>query len=76
MKKIFLLPGAFFLTLELFAQNNTSGNKLVCIRVYENIPAITISMPTNKMGFKNTGSVITDIGAGFVMDDYTMRYEL
>jgi len=26
-----------------------------------------------KMGFKNTGTVVSDIGAGFVMDDYTMR---
>jgi len=29
-----------------------------------------------KMGFKNTGAIVTDIGAGFVMDDYTMSYEL
>ena len=29
-----------------------------------------------KMGFKNTGSVVTDIGAGFVMDDFTMSYKL
>ena len=29
----------------------------------------------DRMGFKNTGSVVTDIGEGFVMDDYTMRYE-
>jgi ribosomal protein S18 acetylase RimI-like enzyme len=26
-----------------------------------------------KMGFKNVGSVVTDIGAGFVMDDYRME---
>jgi len=30
----------------------------------------------NKMGFKNTGSVVADIGAGFVMDDYTMRLDI
>ncbi len=29
-----------------------------------------------KMGFKNTGSVVADIGAGFVMDDYTMRLDI
>jgi O-acetyl-ADP-ribose deacetylase (regulator of RNase III)/GNAT superfamily N-acetyltransferase len=29
----------------------------------------------DRMGFKNTGSIVTDIGKGFVMDDYTMRYE-
>lgn len=26
-----------------------------------------------KMGFKNVGSVVTDIGGGFVMDDYRME---
>ena len=30
----------------------------------------------DRMGFKNTGSIVSDIGAGFVMDDFTMRYEL
>ncbi|HZK93684.1 MAG TPA: O-acetyl-ADP-ribose deacetylase [Prolixibacteraceae bacterium] len=30
----------------------------------------------DKMGFKNTGSVVADIGAGFVMDDYTMRLDI
>lgn len=30
----------------------------------------------DKMGFKNTGSVVSDIGAGFVMDDFKMSYEL
>jgi O-acetyl-ADP-ribose deacetylase len=29
-----------------------------------------------KMGFKNTGAIVSDIGNGFVMDDYTMSYEL
>ena len=29
-----------------------------------------------KMGFKNTGSIVSDIGAGFVMDDYTMKLEI
>ena len=26
-----------------------------------------------KMGFRNIGSVVTDIGAGFAMDDYRME---
>ena len=30
----------------------------------------------DKMGFKNTGSIVSDIGAGFVMDDYTMKLEI
>lgn len=29
-----------------------------------------------QMGFKNLGSVMADIGAGFVMDDYRMRFDL
>jgi O-acetyl-ADP-ribose deacetylase (regulator of RNase III)/predicted acetyltransferase len=29
-----------------------------------------------KMGFKNTGAIVSDIGAGFVMDDFKMRYDL
>jgi len=29
-----------------------------------------------KMGFKNTGSIVKDIGSGFVMDDYKMRLDL
>ena len=30
----------------------------------------------DKLGFINTGSVVADIGAGFVMDDYTMRLDI
>jgi len=29
-----------------------------------------------KMGFKNTGSIVSDIGAGFVMDDYKMKLDI
>jgi RimJ/RimL family protein N-acetyltransferase len=29
-----------------------------------------------KMGFKNTGSIVQDIGSGFVMDDFKMRLVL
>jgi len=29
-----------------------------------------------KLGFQNTGSIVTDIGAGFVMDDYTMKLDI
>jgi O-acetyl-ADP-ribose deacetylase len=27
-----------------------------------------------QMGFKNTGPIVTDIGEGFIMDDYVMKY--
>ncbi|MBQ7450825.1 GNAT family N-acetyltransferase [bacterium] len=30
----------------------------------------------NKWGFKTVDSVVTDIGNGFVMDDYIMKYEI
>ena len=30
----------------------------------------------NKWGFKTVDSVVTDIGNGFVMDDYIMEYEI
>jgi len=49
------------------------------------VNAITLTVNKNntnsikaydKMGFKNTGSVVADIGAGFVMDDYTMRLDI
>ena len=30
----------------------------------------------NKWGFETIDSVVTDIGEGFVMDDYTMEYKL
>ena len=29
-----------------------------------------------KMGFKNVGSVVADIGAGYVMDDYKMKLDI
>jgi RimJ/RimL family protein N-acetyltransferase len=29
-----------------------------------------------KMGFKNVGSVVQDIGSGYVMDDYKMEKTL
>ncbi len=64
----------------------TAGLKFVIDRAKElNAKAITLTVNKyninsikayNKMGFKNTGSIVTDIGAGFVMDDYTMSYEL
>ena len=47
-----------------------------------NLKKITLTVNKNntdsikaylKLGFKNTGSVVTDIGAGFVMDDYRME---
>ena len=39
-------------------------NNINSIKVYE------------KMGFKNDGPVVADIGGGFVMDDFKMSYEL
>lgn len=38
-----------------------------------NKTAITVY---EKLGFKNTGSVVTDIGNGFIMDDYKMEKDI
>jgi len=43
---------------------NVNKNNINSIKAYE------------KMGFENTGSIVSDIGSGFVMDDYTMRLEV
>lgn len=53
----------------------------------KNLGANTIMLTVNKnninsikayekMGFKNTGSVVADIGSGFVMDDVKMSYKI
>ena len=62
------------------------GLKFVIIRANE-LGAHAITLTVNKyntnsikaydrMGFKNTGSIVSDIGEGFVMDDYMMSYEI
>lgn len=62
------------------------GLKFIVNRAIElGANAITLTVNKNninsirtydKMGFINTGSVVADIGAGFVMDDFKMRLEI
>ena len=48
------------------------GSKAITLTVNKN--NITSIKAYERMGFKNTGAVIADIGAGFVMDDFRMEY--
>lgn len=60
-----------------------AGLKFITQRAIElGAKAITLTVNKNnissikayeKMGFKNTGSLIADIGSGYVMDDYKMK---
>ena len=57
--------------IKQFAENNGYNKIQLTVNKYnEN----TINA-YNKWGFKTVDSVITDIGNGFVMDDYIMEYE-
>jgi diamine N-acetyltransferase len=55
------------------------------IKLAKELGIRTISLTVNKenvnsikayeqMGFKNLGPIVTDIGEGFIMDDYVMKY--
>ena len=62
------------------------GLKFICNRA-KTLSAKSIKLTVNKyntnsikayekMGFVNAGSIVTDIGEGFVMDDYIMKLDL
>lgn len=55
-----------------FAKSNRYNKIILTVNKYN---TNTISA-YNKWGFKTIDSVITDIGNGFVMDDYIMQYSL
>ncbi|MEI6678379.1 MAG: GNAT family N-acetyltransferase [Mariniphaga sp.] len=48
------------------------GSKAITLTVNKN--NINSIKAYERMGFKNTGVVVADIGAGFVMDDFRMEY--
>jgi O-acetyl-ADP-ribose deacetylase len=51
---------------------NDLGNKSISLTVNkENVNSIKAY---EQMGFKNLGPIVTDIGEGFIMDDYVMKY--
>ena len=45
-----------------------------CISLTVNKENINSIRAYEKMGFKNLGPIVTDIGNGFIMDDYFMKY--
>lgn len=58
----------------VFAEARNIGKKSVYLTVNKyNIHAIDVY---KKTGFSVIDSVVTDIGSGFVMDDYVMEYKL
>ena len=59
---------------KVFSEARENNKKSVYLTVNKcNIHAIEVY---NKIGFKTIDSVVTDIGNGFVMDDYIMEYIL
>lgn len=56
-----------------FIENEARKHKLNTIRLTVNINNLNAIKVYNKLGFKNIGSVVTDIGNGFVMDDFLMN---
>jgi len=58
----------------VFSEAQTAGKKSVYLTVNKyNTHAVEVY---HKIGFETVDSVVTDIGSGFVMDDYIMEYKL
>ncbi|MDE6035557.1 MAG: GNAT family N-acetyltransferase [Ruminococcus sp.] len=59
---------------KVFEEARNAGKKSVYLTVNKyNVHAVEVY---KKTGFVTTDSVVTDIGNGFVMDDYIMEYKL
>ena len=59
-----------------FIESKANRYQLKTIRLTVNINNINAIKAYEKLGFKNLGPLVTDIGNGFVMDDYQMEKEL
>ena len=59
-----------------FIKEYAKGNNYKKIRLTVNKYNKNTIDAYNKWGFKTIDSVVTDIGNGFVMDDYIMEYDL
>jgi RimJ/RimL family protein N-acetyltransferase len=59
-----------------FIKKYAKGNNYKKIRLTVNKYNKNTIDAYNKWGFKTIDSVVTDIGNGFVMDDYIMEYDL
>lgn len=58
----------------VFAEARSAGKKFVYLTVNKhNTHAVEVY---RRIGFETVDSVVTDIGNGFVMDDYIMEYNL
>lgn len=79
LSKLYLLPkergkGAAYQALEfLKTRARTSGLKTIFLRVHKRNPSVAIY---EKLGFRITGPLVTQIGEGFIMDDYRMELAL
>lgn len=56
-----------------FVESKAKSYRLKTIRLNVNINNINAIKAYEKMGFKNIGPLVTDIGRGFIMDDYQME---
>ncbi|TNJ42148.1 GNAT family N-acetyltransferase [Tamlana fucoidanivorans] len=59
-----------------FVEVKARAYKLNSIRLTVNIHNKNAIAAYEKLGFKNTASCVTDIGNGFIMDDYEMKKRL
>jgi ribosomal protein S18 acetylase RimI-like enzyme len=79
LSKLYLLPeergkGVASQALEfLKAQTRALGLSHIFLRVHKRNPSVGIY---EKLGFRITGPLVTEIGEGFVMDDYRMELAL
>ena len=79
LSKLYLLPGergkgAAYQALEfLKGQARTLGLTRIFLRVHKRNPSVAIY---EKLGFRITGPLVTEIGEGFIMDDYRMELAL
>ncbi|MFV0540423.1 MAG: GNAT family N-acetyltransferase [Aestuariibaculum sp.] len=55
-----------------FVEKKAKASKLKVIRLTVNVNNTNSIRAYKKMGFKNQGALLTDIGEGFVMDDHEM----
>ena len=59
-----------------FISNKATVYQLKFIRLTVNINNINSIKAYERLGFENVGPLVTDIGNGFVMDDYVMVKEI
>lgn len=59
---------------EICKITNEAGVKFIYLTVNKN--NVNTIKAYEKWGFKTVETAVTDIGCGFVMDDYIMRYEI